>query len=105
MISRRRPDERKIPCAPDAAPSSVRPLNTTVSFDPASTVTAVPAAAAAMPASTPFGLVMVTALLMITGPKPALSIAVISPPAATAPKAFWNVLHGEPKVHGFESLP
>jgi len=44
---------------------------------------ALPLAGAATPASTPFGLVMVTAWLMVNVPKPALSMAVTSPPCAT----------------------
>jgi hypothetical protein len=48
---------------------------------------------------------MVTALVMLIGPNPALSMAVTSPPASTTLTACWKFLHGDPNVHGLLSLP
>jgi hypothetical protein len=51
------------------------------------------------------GAGMETALVMRIGPKPALSMAVTSPPASTTLTACWKFLYGEPKVHALLSLP
>jgi hypothetical protein len=48
---------------------------------------------------------MVTDLLMLIGPKPALSMAVTSPPGSTTLTACWKFLHGDKNVHGLASFP
>src|SRR6516225_1867940 len=97
------PELTKMPLAPAPPPSIVRPDNVTVA-NGALIVMLLPPETGTMPASTPFGLVMVTALVMKIGPKPALSIAVTSPPASTTLTACWKFLHGDPNVQAFASL-
>src|SRR6516162_4085042 len=95
------------PKAPPPALCSVRPRSTIVLVAVAlmTSMALALGSAGTMPASMPAGLVMVTVLLMLIGPKPALSMAVTSPPGSTTLTACWKVLHGDKNVHGLASLP
>src|SRR6516165_6721648 len=83
-ISSDPPVLKTIPLTPTPAPFSVSPRSTTASLGPALMSMASAPGLGTIPASTPSGLVMVTALVMLIGPNPALSMAVTSPPASTA---------------------
>src|SRR5580658_7273402 len=48
---------------------------------------------------------MVTALVMVTGPKSPGSRTTISPPAEVRASAAAKVRQGDDRVHGFVSLP
>src|SRR5580700_6353009 len=48
---------------------------------------------------------MLTALVMVTGPKSPVSRTSISPPAMVWASAAANVRQGDERVHGLESLP
>src|SRR5580700_7233526 len=48
---------------------------------------------------------MVTALVMVTGPKSPGSRTAISPPALVCASAAAKVRQGDDRVHGLESLP
>jgi hypothetical protein len=74
------PELRTMPLEPTPELLSVSPRNAIASLGPALMSMASPPGAGTIPASTPSGLVMVTALVMLIGPNPALSIAVTSPP-------------------------
>src|SRR6516164_5399225 len=106
LVTVRLPPELKTtPLKPPLVPSSVSPRRTIASLGPALIVMAFPPETGTIPASTPSGLVMETDLVMLIGPKPALSIAVTSPPASTTLTACWKFLHGDKNVHGLASLP
>src|SRR6516164_1568810 len=99
------PPPNTMPLTPVPAPSITRPDNVMASNGPALIVMLLPPETGTIPASTPLGLVRATAWVMRIGPKPALSIAVTSPPAATTFTACWKFLHGDPNEHGLLSLP
>src|SRR5437870_843074 len=60
--------------------------------------------AAVIPAITP-SPVIVTDLVIISGPYPAESRATTSPPDTTASCARWKLRHGDVRVQGFKSSP
>src|ERR1700728_1616739 len=54
---------------------------------------------------TPASLVMLTASVMVTGPKSPGSMTTISPPAVVWASAAAKVMQGDMRVHGLASLP
>src|SRR5580700_3375812 len=48
---------------------------------------------------------MLSALVMVTGPKSPGSMTAISPPAVVRASAAAKVMQGDMRVHGLESLP
>src|SRR6185312_8746517 len=66
--------------------------------------TTMPLPAASTPPSV-YGHEIVSALLIVTAPKPAGSRQLISPPAAVLLIAPANVLHGAVRLHGLTSSP